>query len=104
MTGTTPEDRDKIERKWRTKLRRLRFNAEPLEEQVAKYRRVTIVLSVIPCCIAAIILAIFTAFGRPDVGLVGVLILFVPVVSIAWIDHLILARRVRQYLKYKNER
>ncbi|MDX2035725.1 MAG: hypothetical protein SFX72_03655 [Isosphaeraceae bacterium] len=82
---------------WRRKLRRLRFNAEPLAEQVEKYRRATVVLTVVPALIAVFFVAIFAAFGRPDIGLIGVAVLFIPMLAWAWADFLTLRRRYRAY-------
>lgn len=92
-------DQDWAEREvyWRTKLRRLRFGVEPLAEQLEKYRMVTVVLSCVCGGIAAMFLAIFSAFHRPEVGAVVDLVLFVPILSIAWRDYRTLAGRVRAY-------
>jgi hypothetical protein len=83
---------------WRRKLGRLRLEAEPLEEQVARYRRVTWALTVVPAILAIMFVALFTAFGRPEIGLVLVAILLVPIVLVAWLDQAILAHRARRYL------
>ena len=69
----------------------------PLEEQVAKYYRVTVALTVVPCVIALMFLGLFTAFGRPDVGLVMVAVLLVPVVALAWLDFAVLRFRASRY-------
>jgi hypothetical protein len=89
------------EKRWRKKLRRLRFGAEPLEVQVEKYRRTTIALTVVPSFIGLMVLAIFTAFRRPDIGLVAVLVIFMPMISLAWFDFWLLARRVEHYQREK---
>ena len=78
---------------WRRKLRRLRLEAEPLETQLARYRRVTWALTAIPLAIALMFVALFSAFRRPDVGIVLALILLAPVVVVAWIDDGLLRRR-----------
>ena len=93
----TDEDRAAREIYWRTKLRRLRFGAEPLRVQVERYRRVTIVLSVISGSVALGFLAIFSSFRRPDVALVLDAILFVPIVGLAWLDFGRLAKDVADY-------
>jgi hypothetical protein len=92
-------DQDWAERElyWRARLRRLRFGAEPLAVQVEKYRRVTIVLSAVSAGIALMFLMIFSAFRRPDIGLILVAILFVPMISLAWLDFRTLAGRVDEY-------
>jgi len=82
---------------WRRKLRRLRLDAEPLGTQLAKYRRVTWALTAIPLVIALMFVTLFSAFGRPDVGIVLALILLAPVVAVAWIDDRLLRRRAAQY-------
>jgi hypothetical protein len=100
MTGEPSDtDQDWSERElyWRSKLRRLRFGVEPLRVQVEKYCRVTITLSSVCVIIAVMFLTIFAAFGRPDVGLVVVLVLFVPIVGLAWLDYWKLAARVAAY-------
>ncbi|HKI18193.1 MAG TPA: hypothetical protein VKA15_09945 [Isosphaeraceae bacterium] len=83
---------------WRRKLGRLRLGVEPLEEQVARYRRVTWALTVVPAILAIMFVALFTAFGRPDIGLILVAILLVPIVLGAWLNQALLARRARRYL------
>jgi hypothetical protein len=83
---------------WRRKLGRLRLGVEPLEEQVAKYHRVTWALTVVPTVLAAMFIALFTAFSRPDIGLILSAILLLPIVVFAWIDQALLARRARRYL------
>ena len=97
---STPEGNDAWtdrERRLRWKLRRLRFNAEPLSEQVAKYRRATLVLTVVPMGIACIFLAIFTAFGRPDVGAILSVVILLPIIAAAWFDYWRLAGNVMAY-------
>jgi len=97
--ATMETDQDGVEREvyWRTKLRRLRFESEPLADQVAKYRRVTIVLTAVAGGVALLFLLIFTAFRRPDVALILDAILFAPIILVAWADFWRLARNVRAY-------
>jgi hypothetical protein len=83
---------------WRRKLGRLRLGVEPLEEQVARYRRVTWALTVVPAILATMFVALFTAFDRPEIGLVLSAILLLPIVLIAWLDQTLLAHRARRYL------
>lgn len=85
------------QRYWARKLGRLRLGVEPLDEQLAKYRRVTWALTLIPSAMAMLFVALFTAFGRPDIGLIVVAIVLGPVVAIAWLDYALLARNVRRY-------
>jgi integral membrane sensor domain MASE1 len=84
---------------WRRKLRRLRLEAEPLETQLARYRRVTWALTALPLAIALMFVALFSAFRRPDVGIVLAMILLAPVVAVAWIDDGLLRRRAREYAR-----
>jgi len=86
------------EQDWARKLGRLHLGAEPIEEQLARYRRATWGLTVVPGVIALTFLTLFTVFGRPDIGLVVVGILFVPIIVFAWIDFLRLERKARAYL------
>lgn len=85
------------ERYWARKLGRLRLGVESLDEQLAKYRRVTWALTAIPGGIAILFLGLFSVFGRPGIGLILVGILLAPVVAIAWLDYARLARNVRLY-------
>src|SRR4051794_33036422 len=82
---------------WRRKLGRLRLGAEPLEFQLARYRRVTWGLTAVSLVIATVFVAIFTAFGRPDVGGSVAAILLLPVVSYAWLDYRLLGATAAAY-------
>ncbi|WP_165226738.1 hypothetical protein [Aquisphaera insulae] len=84
---------------WARKLGRLRLGVEPLAEQLARYRGVTWALTLIPSVLAGFFLVLFTAFGRPDIGLIVVALLFLPIVAGAWLGDLRLNRRARAYLK-----
>lgn len=44
-------------------------------------------LTVVPSIVGLMILAIFTAFGRPDIGLKFVAIILLPIVLGAWWDY-----------------
>jgi hypothetical protein len=83
---------------WRRKLGRLRLGVEPLEDQLARYRRVTWALTLVPTFLAVFFLALFTAFSRPDIGLVLDAILLLPIVAGAWLDYALLAKRADRYL------
>ncbi len=87
------------ERYWSRKLGRIRLGAEPIEDQLAKYRRVTWMLTAVPLLLAAVIVGLFTAFRRPDVGGVLALVLFLPVFVVAWIDFGLLRLRANRYLR-----
>jgi hypothetical protein len=84
---------------WRLKLRRVRFEAEPISEQVGRQFRATVALTSLACGIGLIFLAIFAAFGRPDVGAVVLGVLLIPVAGLAWLDYLILRSRASAYLR-----
>jgi hypothetical protein len=90
------------QRYWQRKLKRLRLNAEPIEVQVARYRRVTWMLSAVACGLAAVFVALFSAFRRPDVGLVLAGVLFLPVVGLAWLDYAVLATRAERYRRERD--
>jgi hypothetical protein len=100
-SGQAPDDAEKRrrdrQRYWARKLGRLRLGVEPLDMQLARYRRVTWALTLVPGVIALIFIAIFAAFKRPDIGLILVGIVLAPVVVIAWLDYARLARNVRRY-------
>jgi hypothetical protein len=86
------------ERAWRSKLGRLRLGVEPIEEQLARYRRVTWLLTAIPIVLGIMFLVLFTVFGRPDIGLFLIALLVATIALGAWVDHALLARRARRYL------
>jgi hypothetical protein len=91
------------EARWRTKLGRLRLGVEPIEEQQARYRRVTWTLTAVPTLLGLMFLTLFGVFGRPDIGLIFVSIILVPIVVGAWIDYVLLASRARRYLAERDE-
>ena len=87
------------QRYWSKKLGRIRLGVEPVQVQLDKYRRVTIGMTVFPFSVGLMFVALFSAFGRPDVGLILASVLFIPVVAIAWIDFAVLSSRVKRYLR-----
>src|SRR6266540_118303 len=91
------------QRYWRRKLGRLRLGVEPLEEQLARYRRVTWMLTAIPLVLAAMFVSLFAAFRRPDIGLIVALVLFCPIVVLAWLDLALLQLRVARYTQELQE-
>jgi hypothetical protein len=99
--NATARDREEY---WRRKLSRLRFGAEPIEEQVARYRRATWVMTAIPAALAVVFLTLFAVFGRPMIGLGVVCIILLPIVLGAWLDHWLLARRASRYLAERSAR
>ena len=86
------------ERQWARRLGRLRLGVEPLEEQLTRYRRTTWALAVVPGIIALMFLSLFTVFGRPDIGLIVISILFVPMILCAWLGYARLKHRADAYL------
>lgn len=91
------------QRYWRRKLGRIRLGAEPVEEQLAKYRRVTWMLTAVPLGLGLMFVGLFAAFRRPDVGVVLALVLLSPVVVLAWIDFGLLSLRVARYTRERDQ-
>jgi len=87
------------QRYWTRKLGRIRLGVEPVEQQLEKYRRVTLVLTGVSLLVGVMFLALFGAFGRPLVGLILSAVLFVPLWTISWLDFLLLNLRVNRYLQ-----
>jgi hypothetical protein len=73
-------------------------HAEPIEAVLARRFKVTLALTVIPSIIGLNMLLIFASFGRPDIGLIVVGLLFLPVVVLAWREYLVLRSRLRTEL------
>jgi hypothetical protein len=88
---------------WRRKLGRLRLGVEPIEEQVARYRRVTWALTAVPSFLGVFFMALFSVFGRPDVGLILVGVVLLPIVVGAWWDYAMMAGRARRYRREADE-
>jgi hypothetical protein len=85
------------QRYWQGQLGRLRLGAEPLGQQLLRYRNVSWALTIVPAVIAAIFVALFTAFGAAPIGWVlGGLVLF-PIAAVAWMDYWKLKTRVAGY-------
>jgi hypothetical protein len=93
---------------WRRKLGRLRLGVEPIEEQLARYRRVTWALTAVPAALAAFFFTLFAVFGYPLVGLVLDAIILLPIVLGAWADHGLMTLRAHRYRveadRYRRER
>jgi hypothetical protein len=86
------------ENEWRRRLGRLRLGVEPIEEQLARYRRVTWALTILPLLIGLMFISLFTVFGHPGIGLFLAAILLVSIGLGAWLEYALLARRARRYL------
>lgn len=103
----SPTDRDDSwadrQADWQRRLPRLMLGAEPVEDQLARYRRVTWALTIVPLGMGLIILAIFLAFEAPGIGLAVVGILLLPVAMMAWLDDWRLRRKARAYLRERAE-
>ena len=82
---------------WRCKLGRLRLGVEPIEEQLARYRRVTWALTAVPAGLAVMFFTLFAIFGYPLVGLVLDAVLLLPIALGAWADYGWMALRARRY-------
>lgn len=82
---------------WRRKLGRLRLGVEPIEEQLARYRRVTWLLTAVPTVLAVMFFTLFAIFGYPLVGLVLDAVLLLPIALGAWADYGWMAYRARRY-------
>jgi hypothetical protein len=100
-TPTEGEDLDASWRSrqeyWRRKLGRLRLGVEPIEEQLARYHRVTWVLCDVCMVLAVMFLSLFAAFGRPGFGLAVDAIILLPIALGAWADYAAMASRARRY-------
>jgi hypothetical protein len=96
------------EETWRRRLGRLRLGVEPIEEQLARYRRVTWALTTVPAVLALMFLSLFGAFGAPRIGLTFDAVVLLPIVLGAWADYAIMAARARRYRaeaeRYRRER
>lgn len=78
-------------------LGRIRPQAGPIDQQVAKYHRSTIALLIILACVGVLLLALFACFRRPDIGLGVVALLIVPPGLLAWLDFRKLERAVEKH-------
>jgi hypothetical protein len=87
---------------WRRKLGRLRLGVEPIEEQLARYRGVTLVLTVVSSALGLMFLALFTVFHRPAIGLIFDGIVLLPIIIVAWLDFALLAGRAKRYLEERD--
>ena len=87
------------QRYWQRKLGRLRLGVEPLSVQLARYRRVTWMLTAVPLVIALMFVGLFAAFQRLDIGLIVAGILLLPIVVVAWLEYGLLELRVARYTR-----
>jgi hypothetical protein len=101
MGGFSPEEWQARQEYWARELGRLRLGVEPLEEQLARYRRATWVLTTVSGGIAAIILALFTAFGAAQIGAGLAGLVWLPIVALAWLEY---RRMKKNAARYESER
>jgi hypothetical protein len=91
------------ERYWRRRLGRIRLGAEPLEQQLARWRRVTWALTAVSALIAAMFVALFAAFRAPAIGAIVAGVLLLPIVVAAWLEDGSRRRRVAAYLRERRD-
>lgn len=84
--------------RWRVRLARLSPYTIEVSEQLDRLYHLTIVLTIVPGIMAFIVLSLFLIFGRLDIGLVAILIIFGPMIGLAWLDYRSIARQARHYL------
>jgi hypothetical protein len=83
---------------WARRLGRLRLRVEPIEEQLARIRRVTVVNTAVCGFLSVFLFILFVAFRRPDIGFTVAVLLFVPIAGGAWLGFYRLERRAMRYL------
>jgi hypothetical protein len=110
MEPTTPEPDPYFdagwaerEKSWRPRLGRIRLGAEPLDQQLARYRRVAWGLTAVVALIAVQFIALFAAFHAPATGAVVAGVLFLPVVLFTWLEDWSRHRRVAAYLRERRQ-
>lgn len=84
--------------KWRIRLARLSPYTIDIPTQLERLRKLTLGLTIVPGFMAAIVLTLLTVFGRPDIGLVAIGLIFGPMIALAWWDYLRIARQAREYM------
>ncbi len=55
-------------------------------------------LTAVPTFLSTVLFTLFAVFGRPDIGAVVAALLFVPIVTGAWLGYFLLHRKARRYL------
>jgi hypothetical protein len=83
---------------WERKMRSIRLGAEPIEAQLRQRLYATVVVTAVMLFIASVMLAIFAAFGRFDIGLRLLALSFLPLVLWFWLDYAVLRSRALAYL------
>jgi hypothetical protein len=88
---------------WRERFGSFGLNPGPVHLGHLRVRfYTTIVMSGLVAIIGLIMLAIFAAFGRPDVGLRIFGFLFLPLILWTWLEYAVLRRRVHAYLRERD--
>ena len=87
MSTLPPDDWPSRRIDWQRRLPRLRLDAEPIAEQLARLRAATWALTAVASGIGLMILALFAAFRAPLIGFAVAGLLLVPVVGFAWHHH-----------------
>jgi hypothetical protein len=83
---------------WARKLGRLRLGVEPIEEQLLRYRRVTVAITAVSGFLSTFLFCLFVAFRRADIGCVVAALLFLPIAGGACLGYERLATGARHYL------
>lgn len=93
------QSRDRIERQeyWSRRLGRIRLGVEPLRDQLARLRKVSIVATLVILFIGLFMFMLFVVFGRPDIGAIVAAIAILPLCGLAWSEDWKCHRRVREY-------
>ena len=82
---------------WQRRLGRVRLGVEPVEAQIERIRQMTWVILAVVTFLEVFFLSLFTAFKRPDIGLILISVSLVPIELVAWFDYVRLRNRVREY-------
>ena len=87
---------------WRGKLGAIRIGAEPVEAQMRRRFLAMIVITGLTAMIGLMLLSIFVAFGRTDVGLRVAGVVILPATFWFWLDYLTLRGRVNAYRRERD--
>ena len=60
-------------------------------------------LTAVPSILGVFFVTLFTVFGRPDIGMILVALVLLPIVMGAWWDYAIMAGRARRYRREADE-
>ncbi len=87
---------------WRGKLGAIRIGAEPVEAQLRRRFLAMLVITGLTAMIGLMLLAIFVAFGRSDVGLRVAGVVILPATLWFWLDYWTLRGRVNAYRRERD--